>query len=195
MNKKSMDIFEIYPDKMNLEIHNGSFSSIDSRLFQIIMQNKDLILRNVKNKNNFWSYFSSECQYKILLEEFYHNIKWEYLSSNNSNAALELLEQNQEKINWKFLSQNSNNKALKLLIDNPEKIVWKYLSYNINPQALELLKINQDKIKWEHLSLNPDIFEINYDFLKYRLESTFKEELIATILHPSNYHRFKYYDL
>jgi hypothetical protein len=59
------------------------------------------------------------------------------------------------------------------------------------------LEKNQDKINYNNLSLNKNIFEINYLFLKKRIE-IFKEELIQKCFHPSKliYYLEKYnYDI
>ena len=189
LNKKCMEIYEYYPEKI---FYDDIFLSDceEPLLLQLILENKETIFEYYN-----WYSFSYSCRFELLLEIYYDKIIWSYLSLNDSNAALKLLELNQDKINWNELCFNKHDRAVKLLIDNPDKINWENLSSNPNPLVIELLKTNQDKINWDNLSYNPIIFEINYDFLKHRLDSTFKEELIATILHPSNYHKFKYYDL
>ena len=63
---------------------------------------------------------------------------------------------------------------------------------------IEFVISKESKVSYSLYNYNDlpnDSKDIDYDYLKHRLESTFKEELIATILHPSNYNKFKYYDL
>ena len=49
--------------------------------------------------------------------------------------------------------------------------------------ALDLLEQNQDKINWYYLSDNKEIFVIDYQALKLRLEP-YKEELMQKCFHP-----------
>ena len=44
-------------------------------------------------------------------------------------------------------------------------------------------------------SANPSIFEIDYEFLKNRLNTTYGEELMAIMYHPKNINKFKDWDL
>ena len=75
-----------------------------------------------------------------------------------------------------------NPNAIELLEQNLDKVDWDYLSSN--PNAIDILKQNKDKINWYYLSLNPSIFEVNYEFLKQRID-VFREELMMKAWHPS----------
>ena len=61
--------------------------------------------------------------------------------------------------------------------------------FSQNPAAIDILKENLDKINWKGFSQNPAIFEINYEYLKEKIEP-FKEELIEKSLHPLRMERF-----
>jgi len=98
------------------------------------------------------------------------------LLSINPNA-IDLLKANQDQIDWNMLSTN----AIDLLKANPNKLNWYYLLRNEN--AIHLLEANQDKINWIRLSKNPCIFELDYNFIKNRM-NIIKEELIAKAMHP-----------
>ena len=107
------------------------------------------------------------------------------LLSLNPNA-IDLLEKNQDKIDWLYLSGNPN--AIVLLEKNQDKINWLYLSENLN--AIHLLEKNQDKIDWVLISKNPNIFEIDYEFLRERLKNSFGEELMMNRFHPMNFDKW-----
>ena len=40
----------------------------------------------------------------------------------------------------------------------------------MNPACIDMLEENKDKIDWINISLNPEIFTINYDAIKKRIE-------------------------
>ena len=86
---------------------------------------------------------------------------------------------------WDGLSSNPN--AIHLLEKNQDKINWSELSGNL--EAIHLLEQNQDKISWYNLSDNKEIFVIDYQVLKQRIEP-FKEELIAKCFHPDRLVRY-----
>ena len=95
------------------------------------------------------------------------------------------MEKNQDKIWWDILSLNPN--AISILEKNQDKIFWYYLSQN--PNAIELLEKNQDKIYWCALCRNEGIYEINYKFLKERMD-IIREDLMKAVYHPK---RLEYY--
>ena len=68
-----------------------------------------------------------------------------------------------------------------------EKINWETLSLNIN--AISILEDNLDKIHWRLLSLNKGRMEINYLYLKERMD-ILREDLMKIVFHPS---RLEYY--
>ena len=118
---------------------------------------------------------------KIDLNQY--SIEWEHLSSNPN--AIDLLEKNQDKINWEWLSENPN--AISLLEKNQDKINWVYLSRN--PNAISILENNLDKIDWSKLSQNKGTYELNYKFLKERMD-IIREDLMKAVYHPK---RLGYY--
>ena len=73
------------------------------------------------------------------------------------NRTIELLEKNQDKINWDLLSRN--------------------------PNAISILEKNPDKINWEELSANQGTYEINYKFMKERMD-IIREDLMKAVYHP-----------
>ncbi len=95
--------------------------------------------------------------------------------------AIQLLENNIEYINWAELSLNPN--AINLLERYYYKIIWHLFSNNIN--SVSILKDYPKKINWtSFISKNINIFEIDYEILKKRIE-IFKEELIQKCFHPN----------
>jgi hypothetical protein len=69
-----------------------------------------------------------------------------------------------------------------VLEQNIDKIFWYYLSSNKN--AIHLLKKNIDKVIWFWISFNPSIFEIDYKYLKERMD-IIREELMMKTWHPT----------
>ena len=118
-----------------------------------------------------------------LLEKNPNKIIWFWLSSNPN--AIALLEKNQDKINWTNLSLNPN--AMHLLEKNQDKINWGLLSKN--PNAIHLLEKNLDKIGWNYLCMNEGYYELNYKFLKERMD-IIREDLMKVVYHPK---RLEYY--
>ena len=104
--------------------------------------------------------------------------------SGNLNA-ISILEKNQDKINWNFLSENPN--AISILEKNQDKINWVTLSSN--PNAISLLKKNPDKINWCMLSSNEGKNEINYPFLKERMD-ILREDLMKAVYHPKRLEKY-----
>ena len=91
-----------------------------------------------------------------------------------------------DKISWEGLSLNPASWAIELLEKNQDKIDWGNLSSN--PSAIHILEQNLDKshLFVEDLFSNPSIFEVDYDFLKRRMD-LFREELIEKTWHPDRY--------
>ena len=118
-----------------------------------------------------------------LLEKNQDKIDWKWLSRNPN--AISILEKNPDKINWDHLSSNPN--AMHLLEKNPDKINWYWLSQN--PNAISILEKNPDKINWEELSANQGTYEINYKFMKERMD-IMREDLMKAVYHPK---RLEYY--
>ena len=101
--------------------------------------------------------------------------------------AIKLLSEELDKIHWSNLSQNPS--TIRLLSENLDKIYWRVLSENPSPDALKLLSEDQDKIDWRELSRNLGIFNVDYELIGAQI-LPFKEDLIASCLHP---HRFAYF--
>ena len=127
-----------------------------------------------------WSSLSSNPYAIFILEENQDKLNWEKLSLNTE--AMSILEENQDKINWPRLSINPN--AISILQKNQDKIDWNWLSSNLN--AMSILQKNQNKIDWQRLSVNNGIWEINYVFLKERMD-ILREDLIKTVFHPKKF--------
>ena len=70
---------------------------------------------------------------------------------------------------------------------NQDKIDWGCLS--LNPNAIHLLEKNPDKIYWICLSKNEGTYELNYNFLKERMD-IIREDLMKAVYHPK---RLEYY--
>ena len=68
--------------------------------------------------------------------------------------------------------------------ENTHLIKYNWDNLSCNKNAIHLLKNNLDKINWFWLSENPNIFEINYNYIK-NITSKYKEELIQKALHPN----------
>ena len=54
---------------------------------------------------------------------------------------------------------------------------------------IDLLEKNQDKIDWEYLCMNEGTYELNYKFLKERMD-IIREDLMKAVYHPK---RLEYY--
>jgi hypothetical protein len=69
---------------------------------------------------------------------------WNFISRNETNAAINLLRKNRWNISWKNLSMNSNESATKLLFSNSSKIDFAALCMNSSPMAVEYLLNHPD---------------------------------------------------
>ena len=98
------------------------------------------------------------------------------------NYTIELLKENLDKQFLPWLSENPN--AISILEKNQDKINWVTLSSN--PNAISLLKKNPDKINWCMLSSNEGKNEINYPFLKERMD-ILREDLMKAVYHPKRF--------
>ena len=95
------------------------------------------------------------------------------------------MQKNQDKIDWNWLLSNLN--AISILQKNQDNIDWYQLLQNL--KAISLLVKNQDEIDWQRLSVNDGIWEINYVFLKERMD-ILREDLIKTVFHPKRLYYF-----
>ena len=110
-------------------------------------------------------------------------IEWGWLSMNLN--AISILEKNIDKIDWYYLSGNAN--AISLLEKNIDKINWDVLSGNVN--AISILEKNISKINWSYLCCNKGVNELNYQWLKNRMD-IIREDLMKSVYHPR---RLEYY--
>ena len=98
----------------------------------------------------------------------------------------EILQNNLDKLNkyvFNYLAENQN--AMEILQNNVHKldiVDWDYLAEN--PNAMEILQNNLHQVIWTSLSKNPNIFTIDYNYLKDRLKDI-KLEIINYVIHPS----------
>jgi hypothetical protein len=117
-----------------------------------------------------------------LLEKYPKIIDYDGLAENHN--AIHLISANLDKINKSILSKNIN--ALPIIIKYPQFIDWYEISGNSgaiplieqnldrinwsklsgNPSAIHILMNNIDKIDWYEISANPEIFKLDYIFLK-----------------------------
>lgn len=115
------------------------------------------------------------------------NYSWQIITKNPN--AVPIIKKHLDKLDemgWRYLSENPN--AISILEENIEKINW--FSLSNNPNGIHILEKYPDKIgcysflDYDNFSFNMPIFEIDYDAIEKRC-SIYKEELIATALHPS----------
>ncbi len=127
---------------------------------------------------------------------------WIKLSSNP--FAIELLERRSDKIIWDKgcwydmgeYTISTFPSFIDLIKKNLDKVNWRKLCRN--PLAIKILKENHDasragratphlgevcKIDWSDLSSNPAIFEIDYDFLRKRMDIIRDELMEKTIFY------------
>ena len=153
-----------------------------------------------------WKKLSSNINAIHILEKNLDKVDWNILSSNIN--AIKLLEKNIDMINWERLSLNSN--AINFFDNiNFENLSNKKLYYEYLIKINYLIKVdNKYKPKFKsdffdvheiygetiidglkgHLLNN--MFEVDYKFLKKRMESTFGEELIQVMFNPKNINKF-----
>ena len=104
--------------------------------------------------------------------------------SSNSNAN-SILENNIDRVYWEIFCSNPN--AIRILENYIDEIIWHSLSWN--PNAISILEKNTDKIYWYNLCSNEGVSELNYQWLKERMD-IIREDLMKAVYHPR---RLKYY--
>jgi hypothetical protein len=121
--------------------------------------------------NNDWDEFLSSIDSDDAIQLLMDNrektrCNWIKISTNTNDKAVEFLRLNPDNISGVNLSSNHSNKMLMLLKTYPEKIYWMYLSANPADVALDILAEHPDRIEWNQLSVNenPRVMEL---FLKY----------------------------
>jgi hypothetical protein len=93
-------------------------------------------------------------------------------------------------INFEGLLMNKSPFAIKLIEELIKEKIVSVSDYNIdflseNPYAINFLEKNRDLICYFRISQNPEIFEINKQYLKERID-IFREELCIKVFHPKN---------
>jgi hypothetical protein len=96
------------------------------------------------------SYHCSDLEFLIRYE---NRLDYTALSSNESDAAIELLERHIDRIDWAVLSSNKN--AVKLLKKYPHLVDWSEASANTSLEMIQWISENLDKVDWFELSFNP----------------------------------------
>lgn len=162
------------------------------------------LIENVDNLKNIWmlsknesmipyleanpklicyTYLSGNRNGMHLVKQNLCNVRWDYLSSNTHDEAIELLRKHDKKVNWRLLSANSNSHAVDWLLENQDKINWDFLNANTNKKALSLLEQNRDKINMYFLCTNKNaIYLIEEYFHKIDWpELCFNENAISII--------------
>lgn len=121
--------------------------------------------------------------------------KGKTLSERREKEFIPIFEENKDKISsnpnaynflmricWYQFSINSNDEAVEYLIKNPEKIKWDFFSSNRSLKAMEYISKNIDKIRWMEIRNYPNIFELDMEFMKKRM-NIIREELIMRTWH------------
>jgi len=134
------------------------------------------------------------------IERYYEYCHF-WISSNESDACLQLLLENPKYINWSALSGNSNSQAVLMLKQNYDKIDWDRLASNKNPEAIRMLISKERDITRRSILGNPSdlamniiekipLGEINYTFLCAN-----ESERALNILEKVSIHRINLYVL
>jgi len=156
-----------------------------------------------------WDKLSFNIKAIHILEKNLNKVNWNNLSLNSN--AINLLKKNLDKVNWHNLSLNSNaitifdninfenlNKGelIKYLIkinyvikvDDIYKASFDDRFLNLMEDFNQYSQIKIPRLKGHYLN---NIFEIDYKFLKDRMESTIGEELMKVMFHPKNINKFQ----
>lgn len=148
----------------------------------------DFMIRNIDkcNDEKKWKALSErrEKEFIPIFEKNKEKINWSKISSNPN--AYDFLMRNEDKICWYQFSVNSSDEAVEYLIKNPDKIKWDFFSSNRSIKAMEYISKNTDKIRWMEITNNPNIFELDREFIKKRM-NIIREELIMRTWHPSRF--------
>jgi len=141
-----------------------------------------------ENSKKYWEYLSKNTSPRAIdiLEKNFDKICWHTLSANNSLRALDLLEKNKDKISLNMLVRNESIRAIKLIEEMDKmrilnEIDWIFFSRN--PYAINIIKKYSNKINYISLSKNSEIFELNLEYLKERMD-IIREELCIKVFHP-----------
>lgn len=201
-------------DKIKIELDEEY-----NRPYKKIRTNYNDSLENKSFKNIDWDKLSGNTKAIDILKKAKDKINWNKFSENPK--AINILKQNLDKVSWYDLSLNPNaiemfdhinleNLRKEKLIDYLVKIKYinKSVSNNYTVECddysdfmkdfddyfpeTENIKIKIPRLKGNYLN---NIFKVDYKFLKYRMDSTIKEELMQVMFHPKNIDKFKYWGI
>lgn len=84
-------------------------------------------------------------------------IDWKALSTNQSDAAVQMLQENEDNIDWWFICMNRNDKAIEMIASkrqHPARCQWNLLSSNASDIAIRILRANLEHVDLHNLSYN-----------------------------------------
>ncbi len=191
-NKKNINWFHMFQNPNAIELILEEYKRVQSIPYPQNVYEEDLEddfekyckYKDIMRLKDLWDneWISSLCANKSkmamnVLKQNMDRIKgygWRELTSNP--FAIELLERRPDKIFWDGgcwydmgeYTISTFPSFIDLIKKNLDKIDWRKLCRN--PLAIEILKENKDKICWYILSSNPAIFELDYDFLRKRMD-------------------------
>jgi hypothetical protein len=154
-------------------------------------------LTNNINCYYFWIDLCKNPNAIHIIENNLHELQnncWHELVKNPN--AIHIIENNLDKLDefgWRYLCENPN--AIPLLEKHIDKIQWFPLA--TNPNGFSIFEKYPEKIKivsysfidYKNFSISSPVFEFDYDAIRERC-SIYKDELIATALHPSRIHSY-----
>jgi hypothetical protein len=124
-----------------------------------------------------------------------------FMVSKNPNITWDIIQANPEKPwNWHMVSQNPNI-TLEIIQANPYR-PWDWDAVSLNPNINMYTIKENPNLPWTFsIMRSPDVNNcketLNYirmELQKWFSKSDLKQELMATVWHPRNIHRFKYLD-
>jgi len=106
---------------------------------------------------------------------------------------MHIIQEHPQKMVWYAMCGNPSDTAMNMVRENFQNITgpsasgkWIYLSSNPNSKAIDILREHQENIIWDMFSKNPGIFELDYDFLRRRM-NLIRDELMGKTWHPSRF--------
>ncbi len=198
-NEDKINWLRLCANPNGIDLLKKNADKYDYTWWTFLIQNENAMgLIELKLDNIPWNYFGRNKSPRAiqLLEENPDKICWTNLSQNPS--AIHLIEKYKHKINWYYLTDNE--KAWHLIEKNLEDGIQynedgteyvggtkiDLLRLSLNPSAIHYLEKNQDRIYWPLFSSNEEIFEIDFDFLKRRM-NIIRDELMTKAWHPDRF--------
>lgn len=135
--------------------------------------------------NKLWSGICEKVSKDLIpiYEKNMDKLDWGKLSSNP--FVMDMIMQNLDKVSWHHFCLNP--KCFSYLKENPDKIKWNFMCGNRCMEAIpwieKHMKEDPQKIPYLELSGNPNIFELDFDFLKERMD-LIREELLEKAWNP-----------